>query len=50
MEGIRDGIAVYIEGPIERNLPREPIFPKQMGDSVPWASLPWKTKSFSMRW
>ena len=36
-------------GRIERNLPREPTFRKPMDGNVPWASPPWRIRSFSMR-
>ena len=37
-------------GRIERSLPREPTSRKPMDDNVPWASRPWRTRSFSTPW
>ena len=36
-----------IEGRIERSLPREPTSRKRMDGNAPWASQPWRTRSFS---
>ncbi len=37
-------------GRIERDLPREPTYPKRMDDSGHWALLPWRTKSSNRLW
>src|SRR6267143_3309708 len=48
--GWRIYTAACIGERIERNLPREPTYPKRMDDSDHWALLPWKTKSSNRQW
>ena len=47
MRSWRTCIAASIGERIERSLPREPTYRKPMDDNVPWASRPWRIRSFS---
>jgi hypothetical protein len=41
---------VVPKGGRQRDLPREPTYPKRMDDNGHWALLPWKTKSSNKQW
>jgi hypothetical protein len=43
-------IAKFMGARIERSLPREPTYRKPTAGNVPWASQPWRIRSFSRPW
>ena len=40
-------IAKFMGARIERSLPREPTYRKRMDGNAPWASQPWKIRSYN---